>query len=54
VIEWVDTAKDLVIIGYTPYKWYKEITRQKKKRPQPRKQSANHRGKKHPHLLITL
>gem|GEM_PF-6110847 len=37
MIDW-DMIKDLVIIGYTTYKWYKEVARQKKKRSQPAKQ----------------
>jgi len=39
VIDWLDIVKDLVIIGYTTYKWYKRInTRQKKKRSQAGRQ----------------
>lgn len=38
MIEWLEVIKNLVIIGYTTYKWYTEITRQSKKRPRPRKQ----------------
>ncbi len=36
MIEWLDLLKDLMIVGYTAYKWYTEITRQSKKRSRRR------------------